>query len=396
MTGGFARAAWSWVDHLRHGGSTPWLDWVARDAGAAADGTLPGDPLPGAAELELVRRLAERAPATLPPAAFERLAEVVLSRSGPGRGLPQLPLLWPANAPARVGAPPVDPATVPEGELVRVGVGALTDLLLASETPPGEPRRVRRRPWTTAFRLAGAPVTAHAVRAWLRAAGHVEGGRHPRVLLFVEPFDVHLAQVWSAWVQRGSAMRWETFVSRWAHRQELPPAARLASEARRWAQEVGPARVHLVVAPRDADAARRTASEVLGLRGRERFAPAPVRDLSPAGTDALRRLNRVLSVRLTPELRPPLLRRAAALFEAPADAPLVVPQGHLEWADQTAARLEHALGSGGYPVHGDLDRIAVRHRVGASHPSDRDVLDLVLRACLALADPARPGKLEAR
>lgn len=137
MTGGFARAAWSWVDHLRRGGSTPWLDWVARDAGAAADGTLPGDPLPGAAELELVRRLAERAPATLPPAAFERLAEVVLSRSGPGRGLPQLPLLWPANAPARVGAPPVDPATVPEGELVRVGVGALTDLLLGSETPPG-------------------------------------------------------------------------------------------------------------------------------------------------------------------------------------------------------------------------------------------------------------------
>ncbi len=389
----FDQAAWSWVDHLRHGGSTPWVDWTA--AAPAGRPPQPSVPLPGAAELELVRRLAERAPDTVPPAAFTALADLVLGRSGPGRGLPQLPLLWPsASQRSPVGAPPTDPATVPAVELVRVGVGTFVDLLLR-EDPRGENvRPVRRRPWTRPFQLLGAPVTADDVRAWLRAAGHVEGGRRPEVLLFAAPFDVHLAQVWSARVQRGAAVRWESFVDRWARRDALPPAARLAALGGRWAERVGPGRVHVVVAA-DPDAARRTAAQVLGLHGRERPGHRSLRALSPAGTDLLCRVNRVLGVRVPAEQQRVVLCRAAGLLPTRADAPPVLPERHRDWARSVATHLADALRSGHYAVHGELGGIAVRDRSGAPRPRERDVLDLVLDACLALAGPVQRAQ-EAR
>jgi hypothetical protein len=135
---------------------------------------------------------------------------------------------------------------------------------------------------------------------------------------------------------------------------------------------------------------------VLRLRTGDGGPWAALGDLSPAGTDVLRRLNQVLAVRVSPEQRRPVLRRAAGLVQEPATTPLVVPRAHLSWAEDTAAGLRDALRSGGYAVHGDLDRIAVRHRVGARHPGDRDVLDLVLGACLALADPAQRRGREAQ
>ncbi|MGZ6803120.1 MAG: hypothetical protein ACXVFU_08700 [Nocardioidaceae bacterium] len=394
MTTAFEETAWAWVDHLRHGGSTPWADWVAtaRPAPAAAreDGRRAGV-LPGAAELELLRRLAGRLGGA-PPAGFAALADLVLARSGPGRGLPRLPLPWPGAAAPAVGVPARDPSQVPLEELVRTGTGSLAELLLAGDAPPAPPARPpRRRPWSRQFHLAGAPVSTAGLRASLAAAGHVEGGRHPEVVLLAQPFDVHLAEVWSARVQAGSSVRWETFVARSVRRRELPPALRLAETGRLWAARVGPDKVHVLVAPADADQARRAVAVALGLRSRAAEAAFPLAGLPPAGTDVLRRLNKVLHVRVAPERQDAVRARAAGLLHA-ATTPLAVPDEHREWARTQAARLAEELAAGGYAVHGDLQEVAPRHRGGPAAPRRREVLDLVLDACLALAAEAPAGQ----
>ena len=371
----------SWVAHLRSGGSTPWADWL-RDPGPA--GRYDG-PLPGAAQLELVRRLAAARPAGLTDTAFTVLADRALHRSGVGRGQPDLPLLVPGRPAATgVGAPPTDPAEVPVDELLRVAVGLLADLVVEAGPLPARtlpPRRLlpRRR-----FHLAGAPVTVDALRTSLAAAGQVEGGWSPEVLLVVRPLDVHLAEVWSTRVQHGAPVRWSTFAGRWARRDVLPPSADLPRIADHWAGKVGPSRVHLVVDPTLADAAR-----LIGLRR----TPAVARDghavhaLAPAGTDLLRRLNRVLNVRVPDELHAGLVRRARALLPAGPAASLALPEPHRAWAARRAGEVAAALRAGGYPVHGDLGGIAPRH-LGSAAPRRSEVLASALEACLVLATGA--------
>jgi hypothetical protein len=393
VTAGLRETGWAWADHLRDGGTTPWLTWLDQrpdpadmDAAAPGAGTERG-PLPGAAQLELVRRLASRSPAPAGDPAFASLADLALARSGPGRGPARLPLLWP-HAPAgrRHGAPPTDPSAVPAEELIRLGVGLLAELLLRSApspapsqpTPPGP----RRRLWHKAFHVAGAPVTAAQVRAGLAAGGHVQGGRRPEVVLLAEPLDAVLAQVWSRRVQDGDPVRWATFLRRWARRDALPPAADLAGTARFWADRVGPSRVHVITGPR----LRRTAVDVLGLDTAEPAGPPHPRSLSPAAVDLLRRLNRVLGVRVSGEDRPGHLRRAAALLPVTDGSALAVPPRFRGWLDERAAEVTEGLRAGGYAVHGDLARIAPRHG-GATHPRRPDVLALVLDTCLRAAEP---------
>jgi hypothetical protein len=368
----------SWVAHLRSGGSTPWADWL-RSPGP--DGTYDG-PLPGAAQLELVRRLAAARPAGLPVASFTALADRALHRSGVGRGQPDLPLPVPGRTTtAGVGAPPTDPADVPVDELLRVAVGLLADLVAAAGPLPERtlpPRRLlpRRR-----FHLDGAPVTVDALRTSLAAVGEVEGGWSPEVLLVARPLDVHLAEVWSTRVQHGAPVRWGTFAGRWARRDLLPPSADLARIAEHWAGKVGPSRVHVLVDPTLADAAR-----TIGLRR----PPAAARDghavlaLAPAGTDLLRRLNRVLNVRVPDELHAGLVRRARSLLPARPAAPLALPEQHRAWAARRAEEVAAALSAGGYPVHGDLGGIAPRH-LGAAAPRRSEVLSSALETCLVLA-----------
>ena len=69
------RRAWGWVQHLRHGGTTPWAEWTrtADPAGAV---------VPGAQQLELLRHLNQAGTPT------PRLVDRVLEASAPGRGLP--------------------------------------------------------------------------------------------------------------------------------------------------------------------------------------------------------------------------------------------------------------------------------------------------------------------
>ncbi len=433
----YAQDVWSWQQHLRSGGTTPWQEWLGRDRPPAV---LPvGWSAPGAAQLELVRRLALEV--ADPPRSddwFAALADLVTSRSGPGRGLGQQPLWWPRGGGPhgdppedssgeagtthrhRVGAPPVDPAEVPLEELVRVGVGVLTELLLDPAAPPaaspsgdGDDRhdvrgaRVSRLlARTQPFVLDGAPVTASAVRQELAAAGHVEQAASrvtPRVLLLAEPFDQALAQAWSVRVQRGAPARWAGFVARWSGRRELPPSVDLPALAAAWADRLGAGRVHVVVAPGGAPDAARVAAEVLGLRPSRREArsrpsrrPAPPRPgtaaLSPAGVDAARRVNAVLGVRAAPPDSDAALRLLVeTLPRGPARMALTVPARFQAWAHGRAERLAAALREGGYPVHGSLEATVPDSGL-PTRPDVGDTLEVVLTACLALARrPASEG-----
>ena len=88
--------AWGWVDHLRAGGTTPWAAWsgTAEPSGRA---------VPGAQQLELLRRLNEVG------SPDPRLVERVLATSAPGRGQPDLELVGAAHD-SRFGPPAIDPA----------------------------------------------------------------------------------------------------------------------------------------------------------------------------------------------------------------------------------------------------------------------------------------------
>ncbi|CAN5229761.1 hypothetical protein BH18ACT9_BH18ACT9_15910 [soil metagenome] len=399
--------AWAWVDHVRDGGTTPWREFSSSDAGPTV-GPRSGR-LPGAAQLELLRRLNARA-ATVPgvlPGEHATIVELALSRTGPGRGLPELPLHLPGGAQTRVGAPQTDPADISVAELVRDGVGLLVAELLRVEVRVAEPRatpignRIRRRLTSRAFRLVGAPTTAAVVRSALAARGRSAGGRSPEVILFAAPVEELLGQVWSASVQRGTAMAWERCAERWSRRGGLPGPADLPRLADSFARQVGAARVHVVIG---GDAVRST-TQLLGIGNRGKrpaSSPRPM-PLTAAGTDLLRRVNQVLDVRV-PKDQKPAFRDAVTstlpwLPEGSVDPGLVVPPQHRSWVREQAARVVDELSRGGYPVHGDLEQIALR-RDGPVHPSRPEVLDLVLDSVLRIAQhapgPDRPRSREGR
>jgi hypothetical protein len=385
-------AARAWSEHLRHGGATAWSEWVR--TGAVAEPPA-GWQVPGAAQLEVVRRLASTG--RLGGASFSALADVTLSRSGPGRGLAQLPLALPGAVPPAYGAPPVDPAEVPTHELLRVAVGVLVELALAAPAGPrpggASGRRLARLLRASSargpeFHLAGAPVTTSVVRADLQAAGHREHGASPTVVLVGRPFDRLLGEVWSARVQRGAAVRWPGFVRRWSGRPLLPPSADLAALAEHWAGRVGAERVHVVVPGPDVRAVEVVAG-VLGLeppRG-GRVAPVPRwAPLPPAAVDVVRRANAVLGVRVDParhrEVLQPLLRGVAAA--RPSTVAVTVPGPYGEWARSRAERLRETLSGGGYRVHGDLRALAPVLD-GPTRPDVDEALRVALDACLGLA-----------
>jgi hypothetical protein len=379
----YEQAAWSWTQHLRRGGSTPWRDWQ-RGWQPDPDVSVPSDwTVPGAAQLELVRRLADRGGALR---GFTALADLVLSRSGPGRGLAQQPLSWSDGGAPTFGPPPVDPVDVPVDELLRLGVGVLVEQLLHAPTPKSDRSIVRRWPLTRSpsFALGGAPVTTAAVRRELNAAGHAEGGRSPQVLLFAEPFDRALAQAWSVRVQQGSSARWRGFVDRWAARGELPPSTDIPRLAGQWVDRVGRDAVHVVAAPSSMAAAASTATDLLGLgrRSGQRLHPK-WSDLEPGAVDLLRRLNGVLGVRADRDERAAAVRTFVRFFddtEPAGHARLGVPARHLAWARATAERMADDLAAGGYPVHGRLEELVPG--TGEPRPHRRDVLRVVIWACL--------------
>lgn len=222
------------------------------------------------------------------------------------------------------------------------------------------------------------------------------------MLVVAAPLEELLGQVWSARVQRGAPVSWVRFIGRWDRAAGLPPAADLPASAARAARRVGAGRVHVVVdhGAHDSD----DGAKVIGR------APE-LRPLTAAAVDLLRRVNQVLAVRV-PEDRQAVLRArlAASLPMQPVqpdelrrhgpgmpgmpDGPgLAVPSAHRGWLAAQSARVVEELTAGGYPVHGDLDRVVVP-RKGLRHPGRPDrprpaqVLDLLLDSVLTIADPA--------
>lgn len=416
----------AWADHLRSGGTTPWLPFCSRrgpEPGADDRPAGPSRPWPAeprAVQLELVRRLALRARqsrAGPAPAAFTALADQVLSRPTPGRGSADRPLAWPEDpsAPAdHRGAPPVDPSTLPAGELLRLSTGVVADLLVALGPPVGPPVapgsalgrlagsalagsglrawRRRRRP---SYRVLGSTAAAATVRAALAGAGPPLGGglRDARVLVVVDSVDALLADAWASRVRHGSRTRWRTFVGACAARGTLPSSAGVDDLAAAWAARVGPDRVHVV--------AGRTPEELAAALGLGATPTAP-RDadgpLPPYAVDVVRRANAVLRLRVPRESRPWYAGRLTeVLGDVPAWAPssprggLRVPDRHRHWAATAGHRLARRLADAGYPVHGDLGVLS-RQGGGPPGPPSRQTLEAMLDAVLVLGGAVPPGR----
>jgi hypothetical protein len=384
-------AARSWVRHLRTGGSTGWQAWLSdpRPGTPAADGAdadgADDERLPGAAQAELVRRLAEcwSGDGNLD---FGALADRVLHRSTPGRGLGDLPLV--ADGGASHGPVAVDPEAVPEEELLRICVGVLADLLTEADPPagPGRAEAPRRRPWHPAFRLVGAPLDVAVLRASLAARGLVEGGRRPRVLVAARDLDTAMRQVWTAAAHGGAEMRWRRIWARARTRDALPARADIPRVAARWAGEVGSHRVHLLVA-RDTAALHDAAASALGLpRLPVRADSSVVPPYPPEAVDLLRRLNAVLGVRLEPDRAQHLREQVLPALLGTPDGALRAPRRYRRWARQRAAAVPERLAAGGYAVHGNLgDLVPGDARDVPGNPVRGCVLDTALRACLRAA-----------
>lgn len=374
----------AWAAALRVGGTATWAEFRAR---GPADALAPTGPLPGSAQLEVVRRLALRAP-DLPR--FADLADLVLDTASPGRGLVDTPLPW-ADDPA-FGTPAVEPDQLPADELVRAAaavlVRLLTDAAPAPTAPPSRGSRWRRR----GFVVLGSPGSAAAVRDALVGAGWREGGLRPTYLVLGGPLDDLMAERWAARVRAGAGMRWHRMWRTAATHDRVPPALRLPEIAGRLAEQFGADRVHVVLGA-DPDAVLAGVGAALGVR----LDAAPAR-ADAAGTDLLRVLNPLLVLAVGEEGRRRVVEgtwasaRAAVTFADPYAAGLGGPPGLRPWAAATARRMAGQLRAGDYAVHGDPDLLVPttdRERPTAVDPAD--VLELALGLVAELWQRASGG-----
>jgi hypothetical protein len=365
-------AAWLWVDHLRGGGTTPWAAWLA--ATADADDPRRGDRLlPGAQQLELVRRLNDAGRPS--PGLVER----VLVASAPGRGRQDLELLG-AVEPLAFGPPPIDPATLSADDLVRVAVGLIAEDVVAAGGPPAEPVKVRR--WRTRYRLAGDRWLADAMRAELVAQGRPPGGRGAVVAVVGTDQATMVAHDWMASCFNDGGVDWADYCAGMRRRGRLPRRADVAATAARWASEPGGAgQVRVVLEPQ-------RVAKVVGVR---RLAVLP--DVAADAAELARRTAGALGLLVTPPRRADLMRTVLRprLADVPGPRP-VVPATHREWLEEQARLVQQRLHAGGYPVVGDLDALLPRWpdlpaEDSAARQSER-VLSLALSLLLAPAPGA--------
>jgi hypothetical protein len=365
----YAERVLAWAGSLRAGSSRTWKEFLD-DPGDVERLHWHDRPLPGAAQLELVRRLAGSG---LPR--FAELADLVLTTAGPGRGLVDTPLPWPADR--GIGAPAVEPDQLPAEEVLRAAAGVLTRLL-ASEADLPDPRVSRPwRPWRRGFTLLGAPTTVDLVRAALRARGLREGG--PRTTWFVlgGPLEDVMAQRWSARVRSGAGLKWQRLWRTAATNDRLPPGVALPTIAQHVADEFDPARVHVVLAD-DPSGALEVVADVLGVTG-GRLEPR----VDVLATDLLRRLNPVLGLAVGEDGRRRIVDRAwTDLAGGEAPAPLGAPAAHLDWAISAGERMADALSAGRYAVHGDPASVVPTRRAGVRRAPDPD--DVLAHALLVV------------
>jgi hypothetical protein len=360
MTSAEARA-WGWVAHLRDGGTTPWAAWGSL---AAAD-EQSGRYLPGAQQLELLRRLNER---RLPS---PELAERVLGASAPGRGRPDLGLVG-VLPESGFGPPPVDPGELPADELVRVATALIAEDVVAAGHPlePRTPRLLRRR-----YRLLGDPDVTDVVRDVLVADGRPPGGRRATVVVAGTDLSSMLVHTWTARSLGAGVRPWPEWVAAQIRRGRPPERVDLAALAEKWAARVGASRVHVVL-----DDPRRA----VRLTGRRRrVAPPP--QLSADAVELARRTAPVVGSLVTPERRSALMRHRLrpVLAAYPGPALRVPPRAHAHLVRQTAD-LRRRLAAGDYAVHGALPEPVegLLDGSGVTAPDEERVLALAMQVLL--------------
>lgn len=409
---GYEAAVRSWAAHLVGGGTTDWRTWLDRHPEPPASPAPAVEVLPGAAQLELVRRLATSGPAV---ERFDELARRVLTTSAPGRGPGELSLVWPGagaredSGPggAAGGFPAVDPSALDAEELLRACVGALAGLLHdvsgRGVDLPGPPRPGRVWvPWRRAFTVHGSPVLAEAVRVSLRRRGLLQGGRRAVHLVIAAPFDQMMAEHWIRRTRTGSDIAWARLWRRARTVDRVPPAIAVDELAGRLAAQSGPERVRLLVAA-DTTEAVVLAAEAMGLPGQGQrpgggqLDPPYAPPLDVVSAELLRRLNGVLRLRVDAERRRQLAVDVLPRVVGHTGAGhLGAPRGLARWGRETGGRMAAALAGAGYPVLGDARLVVPGPMAGVRRTVDRDaVLELGLAACVrAWALLERPAPKE--
>jgi len=358
--------AWGWVAHLRDGGTTPWSAWASA---AGADEQF-GRYLPGAQQLELLRRLNQQ---HLPS---PELAGRVLAASAPGRGRPDLGLVGvlPASA---FGPPPVDPSALPADELVRVATALIAEDVVAAgdPPPPRRPRALRRR-----YRLLGDPEVVAPLRAALVADGRPPGGRRPTVVVAGSDLASMLVHLWTARSLGAGVRPWSEWLRMELRRGPVPDRIDLAARAAEWVPRVGADRVHVVL-----DDPRRVARLVSRRRA------GTLTPLSADAVELARRTAPVVGTLVTPERRTALMwHRLRPVLAAHPGPPLRLPRRLRPVLAEGTAELRHRLSAGDYAVHGVLRDPAEQR--DARVPDDERVLALAVQVLLGPPIGTRPAQ----
>lgn len=328
MTSGAAGRdrAWGWVAHLREGGTTPWAQW-----------STPAEPsgrvLPGAAQLELLRRLNLTDSGPVAPALVERVLRV----TPPGRAPAELELLG-AAVDDRFGMPGVDPAALPDEEVLRSATHLLAqDLVTLGPVPRPAPRG---RLWRRGLRVAGDPWLRSELQRSLNTAGHAPRPGD-RVVVVGAPLPVMLADAWTHACYERPVAGWEEWLEQWRDSGGLPPGVGLAAITQRWVERVGGRRVEVVLD-------ERLLPRVVG---RRRY--APVRRPGRTTSALARRLAVSLDL-LAPTAEHRALLRDGFLPRLDDDCfdvglP-VLPAEHRDWVAERGGRMVRRLRRAGYAV----------------------------------------------
>lgn len=366
MTADYAASVRAWAAELRGGSTRTWAEFLEEPS----VGSVRLDPLPSAAQLEVVRRL----PKDVPDLAG--LADLVLATPAAWRGRIDVPLPW--HEPPAFGSPPVAPDSLHPDELLRVVGSAITTLLL-EEPPAAEPPRqsgfavFRKR-----FVLLGAPSSRRILAERLATCGLREGGPRATYVVLGGPLEMMMAQRWAARIQAGSTIRWRRLWRYVKRHDRIPSGIQVGTLAEGLAHQVGGERVHLVLA-RTAQEAMDTVTEIFGLPRLQVEEPAEL-----LSTDLLRVVNAPLTLAAGGARRARIVEQVwPGLARGEQPTAIGVPRPQLDWAVEAAEHeLEHIVRgarTAGYAVHGD-PRVLVPDRTAAMPRSihRRDTLQLGL------------------
>lgn len=319
--------AWGWVAHLLDGGVTPWTSYAGGTAAAA------GERLPGAQQLELLRRINMATGGRSPGAG------AIIRASLAGRGRPEHGLIGITDV-----RPGIEPSELPDSELLRVAASAIADGLIVGGLPePVEPPPARRR--RRHFNLVGDPWLAIPLRDELTQSGHPPGGPRSATYVLGGRFDHLVVNAWSAACFDNGPAPWETWLAKWVERDRPPARVDLVKIAGRHRPRARS--VDLVLDP----------ALLRGLLGvRRRLAlPGP---LSVHALEMARRVAVVLGGLVSPEERKVLLRsRLLPVLAAFPGPRLALPEPHAIWALSQSQRMRAELTEAGYPVHGSWDEV---------------------------------------